>query len=201
MAEQVSAPQNEEWEGNAQAVEAGTGDLGRVEEWGLDVLGMGSGKLNNLARDAKKNKWLYKYIGQRRPRRAYPQDKSEGRTGDMRYGEGWGTQWVPCLSLHWQSRFPCLWSHWSCRWRLGEQSPFHSRWRAGLRPLDKTEQTQVYGTGWHASQGPEGTGWLLPSLPPSYLKSHGIQVKSLVNGQRGNMTLIFKKWRKEDVGN
>lgn len=55
-AEQVSAPQTEEQEGNAQTVAAGTGDLGTGQGYGLDVLRMGSGNLRDLAKDIKNNK-------------------------------------------------------------------------------------------------------------------------------------------------
>ena len=41
----------------------------------------------------------------------------------------------------------------------------------------------------------------LPSHSPSYLKNHGYLVKSLVTGKKGNITPIFKKGRKKDLGN
>lgn len=41
MAEQGSAPQTEEVERNAQTVKAGTGDLRKVQGYGLNVSGWG----------------------------------------------------------------------------------------------------------------------------------------------------------------
>ena len=44
--------------------------------------------------------------------------------------------------------------------------------------------------------------WLmwLPSRSPSYLKNHDCLVKSPVTRKKGNITPIFKKGRKEDLG-
>jgi len=41
----------------------------------------------------------------------------------------------------------------------------------------------------------------LPGHSPSYLKRCGCQAKSLVTGKKGNITLAYKKGRKEDLVN
>lgn len=74
-------------------------------------------------------------------------DKQEGRTADSRYGEGQDTSESSLSQSSLAVKF--LSSPRSCAWDLGERGHSHCKHRAGSRPLDETEKSQVCGAWWH----------------------------------------------------
>jgi len=88
----------------------------------------------NLAKDSKNNKkGFYRYVNHKRKvKECLPPhpDEQDCQTGNSGQGEGWGTQQVFCLSLHWQPLFPHLWSGWTTRWGLEGQRPSHCKGRS-----------------------------------------------------------------------
>lgn len=126
-------------------------------------------------------------------------DKYEGKIGFNRHGECQGTPWVSCLVLHRQSAFPCCSSPWASRHRSGSQNLSHWKSRASLIQPHEAECVKVYEAWWLAPQSPEGTGCCLPSNSPSYLKSYGCQVKSMVTGKKYRLIESLKLEKATEV--
>jgi len=111
-----------------------------------------------LGKTCKKE--FYRYIGQKRcAKDSVPLptgEKWELETTDV---ESWGSRWVLCFSLYWQSGFQHISCPWAPRQGSGKQNPLHCKSRTSLRAPHETESAQVYGAKWCESQGIEGTGW------------------------------------------
>lgn len=86
-------------------------------------------------------------------------DKWEGRNGNNGQREGWGTEQIFCLGLHWLSSYPLLLHPWTSRWELEKCNHWYCKGKARLKPPDVNEYAQVHGARRHAPQDPEWTDW------------------------------------------
>lgn len=150
MAKQGSAPQIEELERNAQPVELGTDDLGRVNRYGLDgcrdgFMNIEAQKKEVLARDAKRNqKGFYKQKSEKKDQgecTSLTIKNGQLVTMDMEKGEEllkfFTSVFNDSLASHISQVTEPLGGGW--------EKLSHCKQKASLRPFDETEQAQVNG--------------------------------------------------------
>lgn len=90
----------------------------------------------------------------------------------------------------------------SIRWELGEWSSSQCKQRATFKTIWwNWISTSLWGLmGCIPGFWGNWAMWLASHFL-SFLKIHGVQVKSLITGTKGSITSVFKKGRKEDPGN
>ena len=115
---------------------------------------------SGLPRDIKKTRMVSSGTqgNKRRWKKLYFPDELNRRPGYSQHGEGWGTQQLFCLGLHWQVLQPHCPLHRIQRQGLGEWRTAHHSRRWGSRPSKEPEGAQVPGTSWGESKDPEGNG-------------------------------------------